>query len=87
MQINMIYGHLKNQGCCLAGIEKQIQDLLDTNVKNLEQTKILKLASNRLTYFTNQHKAFNVLMDIIGDMKVTNSYALLDMECQLREES
>lgn len=86
MQVSKIYEGLKDQMLGLAGMEKQIQDLLDTNEKNLQDTNCLKLISNRTDYFQNQHQVFNILMETIDDMKIMNSYLLLEMECQLRDE-
>lgn len=86
MQIGRIYEGLKDQMLGLAGMEKQIQDLLNTNEKNLQDTDCLKTTSNRKTYFQNQHQVFNVLMDATNDMKIINSYLLLETECQLRDE-
>ena len=85
MRVTEIYKQLKNQEGCLTGMEQQIQDLLNTNVKNLKDTNLLRLTTNRAAYFTNQHMAFNVLMEVVGDMKIMNSYALLEVESQLRE--
>lgn len=87
MQISKIYEGLKDQAELLTGIEKQIQDLLDTNAKNLQNTNCLELTSNRKAYFDNQHKAFNVLFEAVTDLKVMNAYTLLEIECQLQEES
>lgn len=84
MQISEVYEQLKSQEGCLTGMEQQVQDLLDTNTKNLQDGDCLKLTTNRLTYFDNQHRAFNVLMEAVGDMKIMNSYALLEIESQLR---
>ena len=87
MRIAEFYDNLKNQAGTLTGVEKQVQDLLDTNAKNLQDINCLKLTSNRKAYFDNQHRAFNVLMEAVDDMKITNSYMLLELESQLREES
>lgn len=86
MQINEIYKQLKNQAGCLIGMEQQVQDLLNTNEKNMQDADCLKLTSNRSVYFINQHSAFNILMEVVGDMKIMNGYALLEIECQLRKE-
>lgn len=86
MEISKIYEGLKNQEGLLAGMEKQIQDLLDTNARNLQETNCLKLTGNRKAYFDNQHRAFNVLFEAIGDAKIMNGYMLLETEVQLREE-
>lgn len=86
MQIEEFYEQLKNQAGCLEGTEKQVQDLLISNEKNLKSSTCLELTSNRTEYFQNQHMCFNVLLEVVGDMKLVNSYMLLDMEAQLREE-
>lgn len=86
MQISTVYKQLKGQEGCLTGMEQQIQALLDTNIKNLEDANCLKLTTNRINYFTNQHNVFNVLMEATVDMKIMNGYALLEVESQLREE-
>ena len=86
MQITEIYNGLKNQADVLVGIEKQIEDLLDTNTKNLQNTGCLELTTNRSGYFKNQHKCFNVLFEAVVDLKIINNYALLEFESQLREE-
>ncbi len=85
MQISEVYKHLQNQHGCLAGMEQRVQGLLNTNVENLQKSNILKLSDNREDYFRNQHECFNVLMEVVGDMKIVNSYALFEIECQLRE--
>lgn len=77
---------LKNQYDTLAGIEHQVQALLDSNKQNLEHGKMLEGVPNRVFYFQNQHMAFSVLLEAVVDMKCVNSYALLDLESQLREE-
>lgn len=87
MQISKIYEGLKDQAELLVGIERQIQDLLDANAKNLQNINCLELTSNRKAYFDNQHRAFNVLFEAVTDLKVMNSYTLLEIECQLQEES
>lgn len=87
MKITDFYEHLKGQEGLLAGAEKQLEDLLDTNKKNLQDTDCLKLTTNRLTYFQNQHQVFNVLFEAVGDLMIMNSYMLLELESQLREES
>lgn len=84
MLIAEIYKYLQNQEGCLAGAEQQIQDLLDTNKKNLQDPECLDKTTNRADYFKNQHQAFNVLMEVVGDMKITNSYMLFEIESQLR---
>lgn len=84
MLISKVYENLQHQAGILAGTEQQIQDLLDTNVKNLQDAKCLDNTTNRMDYFRNQHQAFNVLMEAVGDMKIVNSYMLLELESQLR---
>ena len=84
MRIAEFYENLKNQAGTLTGVEKQVQDLLDTNARNLRDTKCLELTGNRKAYFDNQHRAFNVLMEAVDDMKIMNSYMLFELECQLR---
>ncbi len=86
MQIRSIYESLENQAGVLVGMEQQVQDLLDTNVKNLQDTECLNLTTNRKTYFDNQHQVFNVLFEAIVDLKIINSYALLEIESQLRDD-
>ena len=87
MQITEIYNGLKNQADVLVGIEKQIENLLDTNTKNLQDTYCLKLTTNRSNYFENQHKCFNVLFEAVVDLKIINNYTLLEIESQLRTEA
>ena len=77
---------LRNQHGILAGIEHQIQALLDSNRQNSENEKMLEGVPNRKLYFLNQHMTFSVLFEAVVDMKCLNCYALLDLESQLREE-
>ena len=84
MEISRIYEGLRDQAGLLTGMEKQVEDLLATNAKNLQNINCLELTSNRKAYFDNQHRAFNVLFEAITDLKVMNSYTLLELECQLR---
>jgi hypothetical protein len=86
VQITEIYNGLKDQAGALTGMEKQIQGLIDTNTKNLQDTDCLKLTNNRSGYFENQHKCFNVLFEAVVDLKIINNYNLLEIESQLREE-
>ena len=86
MQITEIYEQLKNQAGCLNGTEKQVQDLIATNKANLIDSNCLELTTNRTEYFLNQHTVFHVLLEAVGDMKIVNSYLLLEVEAQLREE-
>ena len=85
MQISEVYKNLKGQEGLLAGMELQIQALLDTNKKNMENQDCLEAISNKKVYFINQHRAFNVLMEAVGDMKIMNGYSLLEIEIQLRQ--
>ncbi len=86
LRITEILEGLKNQHGTLAGIEHQVQGLLDSNKQNLENEKMLQGVPNREFYFLNQHMAFSVLLEAVVDMKCVNCYALLDLESQLREE-
>ncbi len=85
MQISEVYKNLRGQEGLLAGIEQQIQALLDTNQENTDGPKCLKDAPNREMYFINQQRVFNVLMEAVGDMKIMNGYSLLEIEIQLRQ--
>ena len=85
MQISEIYKNLKGQEGLLAGMEQQIQALLDTNKKNMEKQDCLEAIPNRKVYFINQHRVFNVLIEAVGDMKIMNGYSLLEIEIQLRQ--
>ncbi len=85
MQISEIYKSLKGQEGLLVDMEQQIQALLDTNKKNMENQNCLEAAHDRKIYFINQHRAFNVLMEAVGDMKIMNGYSLLEIEIQLRQ--
>ncbi|MCK5602080.1 hypothetical protein KAR91_09430 [Candidatus Pacearchaeota archaeon] len=85
IQITQIYKDLKSQNNHLAGIETQVQALLDTNVKNLQNQDCLQIR-NRDGYFDNQHRVFNALFESVIDLKIATSYSLLDIEAQLREE-
>ncbi len=85
MRISEVYKNLKGQEGLLVGMEQQIQALLDTNKKNMENQDCLEAAQDRKIYFINQHRVFNVLMEAVGDMKIMNGYSLLEIEIQLRQ--
>lgn len=86
MEISKIYEGVKDQSGLLTGLEQQVEDLLETNVKNFRDTNCLKLTTNRLTYFENQQRIFNVLFEALTDLKIMNNYLLLELDAQLKEE-
>jgi len=87
VQISKIYEGLKDQAGLLTGLEKQVSDLITTNKQNFQDSDCLKLITNRLTYFNNQQRCFNVLFEAVTDLKIMNEYLLLETEAQLREEA
>jgi len=84
--ITEIYEELKNQANRFDGIEGQILGLINTNIKNVELVKTAKTIHGLSTYFFNQHHIFNILLEAINDVKLVNSYQLLEIECQLRDD-
>lgn len=87
MQIIEIYKGLKDQADRFDGLEGQILGLLETNRRNMELIKTAKTINSLSFYFDNQHGIFNTLLEAVNDAKIVNSYQLLEVEAQLREEA
>lgn len=84
MKLHDFYEHLKQQGICLSAVEDQLSRALKANEQNISLATSLVGVSNFEQYLMNQRAILNALLLTNGDMKLINSYVLLDIEAELR---
>ena len=86
MQITKIHECLRGQAGNLALVEQRLEEMLAINAKNIEAITGAKSVNDLPVYFKNQRVVFDALLQAVGDMKVVNSYTLLETECQIRSD-